>query len=82
MSEPPPKKKRKPGGSFCAMGGCSNRSSRDTASSHSRDFLRYIPLPKDSALKEAWLKRMKRDIKTRSKIFDMVLNISNIDYIS
>ena len=64
MSEPPPKKKRKPGGSFCAMGGCSNRSSRDTRSSLSRDFLRYIPLPKDSAMKEAWLKRMKRDLQS------------------
>ena len=29
MSEPPPKKKRKPGGFFCAMRGCSNRSSRE-----------------------------------------------------
>ena len=65
MSAPPPKKKQKSGGSFCAMGGCSNRSSRDTSSSQpERDFLRYLPLPKDQAAREDWLKRMKRDLKS------------------
>ena len=67
MSEPRPKKKnkRKPGGSFCAVGGCSHRSSRDTASAHrDRDFLRYLPLPKEPVAKDAWLKRMKRNLKS------------------
>ena len=63
MSEPRPKKKRKPGGSFCAVGGCSHRSSGDTASAHrERDFLRYLPLPKEPVAKDAWLKRMKRNL--------------------
>jgi hypothetical protein len=47
------------------MGGCSNRSSRDTFSSQpERDFLRYLPLPKDQAAREDWLKRMKSDLKS------------------
>ena len=32
--EPPPKKKQKAGGSFCAVGGCSNRCNRDKVSAH------------------------------------------------
>ena len=62
--EPPPKKKKK-SGSFCAVGGCSNRSCRDKSSAHpGRDFIRYIFLPKDPQARENWVKRMKRDLKT------------------
>ena len=63
MAEQPPlKKKQKPGGSFCAVGDCSNRGSRDKVSDHSgRGFLRYIKLPTDQALKQKWVLRMNRD---------------------
>ena len=65
MSELSPRKKRKAGGSFCAMGGCSNRSSRDTTSGHAnRDFMRYLYLPKDPKDRQRWLLRMKRDTRT------------------
>ena len=64
MTEPPAMKKRQAGGSFCAMGGCSNRSTRDVMSSHpGRNFIRYILLPTDKSAREQWLKRMKRDSK-------------------
>ena len=66
MSESPPKKKKKrtPGGSFCAMGGCSNTSARDTTSSiPNRGFIRYLYLPKDPKKRQTWLKRSKRDTK-------------------
>ena len=64
MTEPPAKKKRQAGGSFCAMGECSNRSTRDVMSSHpGRNFIRYILLPMDKSAREQWLKRMKRDSK-------------------
>ena len=60
--QPPSKKKQKPGGSFCAVGDCSNRGSRDKVSDHSgRGFLRYITLPTDKALKQKWVLRMNRD---------------------
>ena len=63
--EPPRKKKRKAGGSFCAVGGCSNRSSRDKVSAHSgRDFLRYLKLPADEEQKQIWTLRMKRDLRS------------------
>ena len=54
--------KRKTGGAVCAMGGCSNRCGRNKRSSiPSRDFLRYISLPKDPTEREKWLIRMNRD---------------------
>ena len=61
--EPPPKKKQKAGGSFCAVCGCSNRSNRDKVSAHTgRDFLRYIKLHADDALRKLWTVRMNRDL--------------------
>ena len=42
MTEPPAMKKRQAGGSFCAMGGCSNRSTRDVMSSHPAEILFVI----------------------------------------
>ena len=65
MSQPHPKKRRKPGGSFCAMGGCTNRSTRETVSGHPhRDFLRYIYFPTNPKHRQQWLTRMKRDTST------------------
>ena len=65
MTEPPAKKKRKSGGSFCSMGGCSNRSSRDSTSRlPNRDFLRFVYLPKDHKERQKWLARMKRDTRS------------------
>ena len=62
------KKKRvhKPGGSFCAFGGCSNRSGRNkTAGSQhpGRKFLKFHKLPADPVRRKAWVARMKRDLK-------------------
>ena len=62
------KKKRvhKPGGSFCAFGGCSNRSERNKtpASQHpGRKFLKFYKLPADPIRRKAWVARMKRDLK-------------------
>ena len=62
------KKKRvhKPGGSFCAFGGCSNRSGRNKtpASQHpGRKFLKFHKLPADPIRRKAWVARMKRDLK-------------------
>ena len=62
MAEQPPSKKQKPGGSFCAVGGCSNRGNRNKVSDHSgRGSLRYIRLPTDQAVKKKWVVRMNRD---------------------
>ena len=59
------KRKRISGGSFCAMGGCSNRSMRDTVSKRpGRNFMRFHRLPVDSALKKQWLCRMNRDLRS------------------
>ena len=53
ITEPPAKKKRQAGGSFCAIGGCSNRSTRDVMSSHpDRNFIRYILLPTDKSARQ------------------------------
>ena len=64
-NEPPRKKKQKAGGSFCAVGGCSNRSSRDRVSAHpGRGFLRFVKLPVDEAQKALWTTRMNRDLQS------------------
>ena len=53
ITEPPAKKKRQAGGSFCAIGGCSNRSTRDVMSSHpDRNFIRCILLPTDKSARQ------------------------------
>ena len=55
------KRKRRSGGSFCAMGGCSNRGSRDKVSLHEgRGFLRYYRLPTDKTHRRAWMSGMNR----------------------
>lgn len=62
MADEPPKKKRKAGGSFCAVGDCSNRSSRNKISAHeNRGFLRYVKMPKDETRRRKWILRMKRE---------------------
>ena len=56
-----PKKKRKTGGSFCAVGGCSNNSYRDLESAiDGRGFLKFYRLPKDTQRRDKWVARMRR----------------------
>ena len=56
-----PKKRRKSGGSFCAVGGCSNNSYRDLESAiEGRGFLKFYRLPKEPQRKEKWVARMRR----------------------
>lgn len=71
------KKKRvhKPGGSFCAFGGCSNRSGRNKtpASQHpGRKFLKFHKLPADPIRRKAWVARMKRDLKWKSSNYTKI----------
>ena len=69
----PSKKKQKPGGSFCAVGDCSNRGSRDKVSDHSgRGFLRYTKVPTDQALKQKWVLRMNRDPRSWQQEFVLI----------
>ena len=59
------KKKKRPqksGGSFCAMSGCTNRSSRDSSSKiKERSFLRYFLIPRDVTMRKKWVARIGRD---------------------
>ena len=56
-----PKKKRKTGGSFFAVGGCSNNSYRDLESAiDGRGFLKFYRLPKDTQRRDKWVARMRR----------------------
>ena len=56
-----PKKRRKSGGSFCAVGGCSNNSYRDLESAiEGRGLLKFYRLPKEPQRKEKWVARMRR----------------------
>ena len=56
-----PKKRRKSGGSFCAVGGCTNNSYRDLESAiNGRGFLRFYRLPKEPQRKDRWVARMRR----------------------
>ena len=61
-----PKKKRKSGGSFCAVGGCTNNSYRDLESAiEGRGFLRFYRLPKEPQRRDKWVARMRRQFGWR-----------------
>ena len=61
MEDSRPVKKRKSGGSFCAVGGCSNNSHRNqTSAIQGRGFLKYLNIPKDPKRTSDWTKRMNR----------------------
>ena len=61
ISQTKSKKRRKSGGSFCAVGGCSNNSYRDLESAiEGRGFLKFYRLPKEPQRKEKWVARMRR----------------------
>ena len=58
MEDSRPVKRRKSGGSFCAVGGCSNNSHRNqTSAIQGRGFLKYLNIPKE----EARISRQKDD---------------------
>ena len=46
---------------YCAVGGCSNKSNRDVSKREGRNFLKYHNVPKDPDIRGAWDRRLNRD---------------------